>query len=112
MRELNTTELDQVSGGVTFIGGAIFGIGSYLAANAMTGRRFDAAELAAAATMGAVTSGLSAIGGTLTGAANIARAAHSTSIGTLSSAAVYGVVDSIGGGSKMATGTHIMDKHK
>lgn len=115
MRELNGEELDQVSGGFNpFFGGALGGV-SYLAVNAMTGQDITAAGLAGSVTLGAVTSGLSALGGPLTGAAaNMARNLHAASVGSVASAATYGAVSSasVGGGSSMATGSHIMDKHK
>jgi hypothetical protein len=113
MRELNRDELAQVSGGFNpLAGGAIGGL-SYLAVNAMTGQEITTAGFSASVTLGAVTSGLSAIGGPLTGTANMARNFHAASIGSLSSAAAYGAVSSVGGGgSNRTTGSHIMDKHK
>jgi hypothetical protein len=77
----------------------------------MTGQDITATGFASSVAFGAVTSGFSALGGALSGAANLARNAHAVSIGTLSSAATYGAVSS-GGGSVMRTGSHIMDKHK
>jgi len=77
----------------------------------MTSQDIKAAGFVASVTFGAVTSGLSVLGGAVLGTANLAKNLHAASIGTLSSAASYGVVSS-GGGTSTSTGSHIMDKHK
>jgi len=116
MRYLTEQETTEVSGGIGPVGGAIVGGIGYAAGNAMTGQNFSWATFSAAITLGAVTSGFSALGGALTGAASVARFAHASAIGTLASSSVFNVVSSIsgggGGGNRMATGSHIMDKYK
>ena len=113
MRRLTKQEIESVSGGVGPIIGGLAGGAAYTASNFMTGRQFSLADFSAAVTFGAVTSGLSALGGALTGAASIARFAHASAIGALSSSAVYGSVSTIGGGggATMRTGSHILVKH-
>jgi lactobin A/cerein 7B family class IIb bacteriocin len=112
MRELNKQELEEVSGGFNPLLGGFLGGMTYLAGNTMTGQDITAAGFSSAVVFGAVTSDFSVLGGALSGAANIARAAHAASMGTLAGSATYGVVSSIGGGTNMRTGSHIMEKYK
>ena len=115
MRALNNNELEQVSGGFGPLGGGILGGVTYTLGNAMSGGDFSSAEFAGAVTFGAVTSGFGSLGGALTGAAKTARNLYATSLGTVSGAAVNGVMSTMGGGGSgntAATGSHILEKYK
>ena len=95
MRELTGTEVDQVSGAFGPIGGAFIGGIGYLAFNGMTGQSYTFAGFAGSVVTGAVTSGFSALGQGLRGAAVGANIFRSTALGTLSGAATYGAIGSM-----------------
>lgn len=98
MRELTADEIDQVGGGFApLIGGALGGA-SYLLGTVATGGKPTLGGFAGSVTFGAVTSGLSVLGGSLSAAGNIARNIHATGIGTVSGAAVDNIVTASGNG--------------
>jgi hypothetical protein len=97
MRELSRSEIDQVSGGVAnVIAGAIIGGGGYLVTTGISGDEPTMAGFITATVAGAITSGLSALGGAaVTGAGAIARASHAGAIGVLGEAAAGNMTDEI-----------------
>ena len=99
MRELSTVEIEATSGGAfnVAIGAAIGGIG-YLAFNGITGQDITLAGFASSVVMGGVTSGYSALGQGLKGAAAVANNVHSAAIGTLAGGATHGAVSGVSGG--------------
>jgi len=96
MRELTPQEIDEVSGALGPVGGAIVGVGTYYAGTLMTGEDPTVAGAVGSAIFGAVTGGFGMIGRGVMGKAgqnarDIVGAAH----GSIAGAAGGNIADAI-----------------